>query len=165
MSTWLMMAPTQQASITHTHTHTGSRFSCWLLGPPHLWALTPPAAVMLMTTGYKPPLTRCRTIRKPSRVRKKPHAGRGCGQSQDCEDFFFSRLMQCAFLSWSCFIKACRARDCLPPVFPSSNHQSVSDSFPDQSEEDRKGCCVPEVSSQLARQSHFPTPPINERGR
>lgn len=44
-------------------------------------------------------------------------------------------------------------------LFFSSNHQSVSDSFPDQSE-DGKGCCVPEVSWQLTRQSQFPTPPL-----
>lgn len=36
--------------------------------------------------------------------------------------------------------------------FSFSNHQSVSDSFPDQSG-DGKGCCVPEVSWQLTRQS------------
>ncbi|GLD73910.1 sodium/potassium-transporting ATPase subunit beta-1-interacting protein 3-like protein [Lates japonicus] len=40
---WLMMAPTQQASVT--------RWVTVLPGSPRLWALTPQTAVMLVTTG------------------------------------------------------------------------------------------------------------------
>lgn len=81
----------------------------------------------------------------------------GGGEAKGNEEFQADAV---CLLSWVCFIKPVAPE--IPPFFLFSNHQSVSDSFPDQSEDGKKGCCVPEVSWQLTRQSQFPTPPIYE---